>query len=323
MHNGIRLLDEIHNIVNMSPRNFICLVRTTAPSYFRGNMRTLQRQAIDVLRDRCYTVIYDPRHEFLNHAKFIVYYQICRSENIIYHGKYYGSTNLTVVGLAYKRGTRRIGNYEEYTITGLRPKFRLSNSDEFYLNEALELITHKALLYTNRNYLRKYLSDHLKYMEQVLQNSRRIASGTTLGELYSAYMDLVVAYNQTYALLDEVPGKKLTEEIEVKLMEVKLPINIFELEMIIPVDEKHSEILAKDLGLGYNELRKMIKEYIDNVKRAHKLIRSEYLSVLEEISNYFDSGEQKFIEFIKSNNEFHRNSLIKVIKIRRNYDMLF
>lgn len=317
VYNGNQLLEEIRNTVNMSPRNFVCLVRTTAPSKFPGRMRVLQNQAIDLLRDSCYTVVYHPSYEFLNHAKFAVYYQICYSENIVYHGKYYGSTNLTVAGLAYRRGTRIVGNYEEYTVAGLRPKFILSKGDEFYLNEALELIIHKASLYTDPNYLRKYLLSHLTYMERVLHHSRRVVSGTTLGELYCAYVDLMVAHNQTYALLDEVPGKKLTEELEIKLMRIKLPINTFELEMLMPVDEKHGEMLAKDLGLGYEDTRRLVKEHIDVVEKAYELIKDSYLVVLGEVKNYFDSKERKFIEFIESNNTHHKSSLAKAVEIAR------
>jgi len=118
---------------------------------------------------------------------------------------------------------------------------------------------HKASLYTDLNYLRKYILDHLTYIERVLHHSRRVASGTTLGELYCAYVDLMVAYIQSYALLDEVPGKKLTEELGTKLMRIKHPINTPELEMLMPVDEKHGEMLAKDLGLGYEDTRRLVK----------------------------------------------------------------
>lgn len=46
-YRGNQLLDEIHNLVNLSPRNFICLVRTTAPSKFPGRTKSLQEQAVD------------------------------------------------------------------------------------------------------------------------------------------------------------------------------------------------------------------------------------------------------------------------------------
>jgi len=284
-------------------------------------MRIFQKQAIDLIRDRCYTIVYHPGCEFLNHAKFAVYYQICFSENIVHHGKYYGSTNLTVAGLAYRRGTRNVGNYEEYMVADPRPKSistrGLTRGDKFYLNEALELIIHKASLYTDPNYLRRYLLSHLTYMEQVLYHSRRVVSGTTLGELYCAYVDLMMIHNQSYALLDEVPGKKLTEKLEIKLMRIKPPINTFELEMLIPVNEKHGEMLAKDLGLGYESIYNLVKEYIDVVEKAYKLIKNGYLAVLGEIKNYFDSKEQKFVEFIESNNVYHKNSLAKAIEIAR------
>ena len=54
--------------------------------------------------------------------------------------------------------------------------------------------------------------NHLKYMVQVIKNSRRVISGTTLGELYNSYIELEIALIKTYALLDEAPGKKLTEK---------------------------------------------------------------------------------------------------------------
>jgi len=38
-YNNERLLDKIRSLVSMSPSNFICLIRTTEPSYFPENMR--------------------------------------------------------------------------------------------------------------------------------------------------------------------------------------------------------------------------------------------------------------------------------------------
>ena len=100
-------------------------------------------------------------------------------------------------------------------------------------------------------------------------------------------------------------------------MRVKPPINTFELKMLMPVDKEHGEMLAKDLGLGCKDTRRTVKEYIDSIEKAYMLIRDKYLTVLGEIRNYFDSKEQKFVEFIESNNIYHRNSIEKAIKIRR------
>ena len=316
-YEGNQLLDEIHNLVNLSPRNFICLVRTTAPSNFPGRMKSLQEQAIDFLRDKCYIVVYDPKREFLNHAKFLIFYHVCFSERIIYHGKYYGSTNLTIAGLAYRRSSRSVGNYEEFSTTNPRPKLNLNRGDIFYLNEILDLIVHKASLYTDPNYLRKYLTDHLMYVESILQHSRRIISGTTPGEPYETYVDLLITYNQTYALLDEIPGKKLTKELEKELTEIKPPMNPFELEIMIPTNVEQAELLAKDLGLQHTELRKMIKDYIDVVEKAYRLIKERYLTVLKEIRNYFDIKEHSLMEFIERNNTYHKKSLVKMIEIAK------
>ncbi len=317
-YRGNQLLNEIRKLVNFSPKNFICLVRTTAPSRFPRLMRFLQEQAIDFLRDRCYTVVYCPRREFLNHAKFLMSYHVCFSEGRIYHGKYYGSTNLTVTGLAYReygRGSRRIGNYEEFCATNLRSMLSLRRS-AFYLEEILDLINHKVSLYTNSDYLREYLTEHLMYMESILRHSRRIVAGTTLGELYETYVDLLVAHSQTYALLDEIPGKKLTKELEKELAEIKPPANPFELEMMMPTNTKQAELLAKDLGLQRIELRKMIRDYIDVVEKARELIEV-YLTMLtlREIKSYLDSKEYDFMEFIELNNEYHRKSLKKIMEI--------
>lgn len=258
----------------------------------------------------------NPRWEFLNHAKFLVFYHVCFSGRVIYHGKYCGSTNLTIAGLAYRRGiggSRGIGNYEEFTISNPRPRLNLGRGDVFYLSEVLNLVTHKASLYVNPNYLRKYLLDHLMRMESILHNSRRIISGTSLGELYETCVDLLVVYDQTYALLDEVPGKGLTREIEEELAKMKPPVNPFELELMIPIDRDQAELLAKDLGLQYAALRKMIREYIDVLESACRLIKERYLAKLERVRDYFDVKERSFMEFIERNNTRHRRSLERII----------
>ena len=310
-YNNVQLLDRIRDLISLSPRNFICLVRTTAPSYFHGNMKYLHNQAIDFLRDKCYVVLYDRKKEFLNHAKFFIFYHVCFSERVIYHGKYYGSTNLTQTGLSYN--SSRVGNYEEYNVTNPRPKLNLSGADLFYLGEVLEQINHKENLYTDNNYLKSFLLEHLENINTILQRSTKIISGTTLGELYEAYINLLISYNQTYALLDEIPGKKLTEEIKRKLMEIKPVTNPFELEVMIPKDIKNAELLAEDLRLKDTELKKVINEHIEIVREAYKLINEEYLSILESVSEYLDEKERIFLDFIKSSSNYHRESIEKAI----------
>jgi hypothetical protein len=233
-------------------------------------MRRLHEQAVDFLKDKCYITCYDKKREFLNHAKFFIFYHICFSERIVYHGKYYGSTNLTQAGLSH--GNAYAGNYEEFNVTNPRPKLNLSGADRFYLEEVLNQINHKKNSYTDPNYLRSFLSEHLNNINSILQHSTKIISGTTLGELYETYINLLISYNQTYALLNEIPGKKLTEELERKLMKIKPVMNPFELEVMIPKDTKNAELVAEDLGLKEAELRQKIKNHIEIIEKACDLI---------------------------------------------------
>lgn len=316
-YKGTRLLDELRRPANLLPRNFICLVRTTAPSVFRGRLTSLQRKAVDFLRDKCYTLVYNPEREFLNHAKFALSYHACFSERMLYHGKYYGSTNLTTAGLAYTYKPcglifKRTGNYEEFHASNLKLKSRLNKGDLFYLNEVLRLITYKALLYTDPNYLRTYILDHLTHLESIIQHSRRILSSTTLSELYKTYVDLLIAHNQTYAFLNEIPGKKLTEYLTKELVKISEPIDSVELEMMIPTNEKHAEMLAMDLELSDPELREFIANYISVLEKSHSLIK-EYLSEIDKISDLYDEKENLFVEFIVFNNQYHRKAIKDIV----------
>jgi hypothetical protein len=310
-YNNIQLFDKIKDLINLSPRNFICLIRTTAPSYFHGHMKLLHEQAIDFFRDKCYVVLYDRKREFLNHAKFLIFYHICFSESIVYHGKYYGSTNLTQVGLSYN--SLHVGNYEEFDITNPKPKLNITGPDLFYLREVQEQMNHKKKLYTDPNYLKSFLLDHLNVMNFVLQHSNRVISGTSLGELYEIYINLLIIYNQTYALLDEMPGKKLIEKLIGKLMEIKPVTNPFELEVMIPKNLNNAELLAGDLMFKDAELRETINKHVEIVRKTYGLIKEEYLSRLENISEYFDEKERIFLDFVRSNSKYHEENLEKVI----------
>ncbi len=323
-YNGIRLLDKIKSISNIEPRRIICLIRTTAPSYFpkkrgkgsRISMRTLQKKAIDYLRDKCYVIVYDPYQTFLNHAKFLIYYHICNSEKNIYRIKYYGSTNFTAKGLAYiwdLKGKGKIGNYEEYVVARhiLR---RLNKHDVFYLDEVKKLIKHKARLYTDLGYLSRFLYTHLHRIELILGNSRQIVSGTPLGLLFKTYLDLATVYSQSLALLDEIPGKKVTEEIQNDLFEILEPIDPFVIEMITPinVEKKISpryynvdsiieefEILARDLELKDKDLRNTILEFINVIENTRNLLQKRYL-LKNEKNEVIETPEQMFERVAKS-----------------------
>jgi len=316
-------------MVYASPYNFICVIRTTAPSYFprtkRKNIWSLQKKAIDYLRDKCYVVVYDPNQTFLNHAKFLIYYHICLSEKIIYRRKFYGSTNFTATGLAYiwdLKGKGKIGNYEEYVITNHGAKLRLNKYDIFYLNEIKELIEHRAKLYTDQNYLKKFLTKHLNRLRFILKYSRKIVSSTPLGLLFRTYLNLVILYSQTYALLDEIPGKKLTEEIENNLVEIQEPMDPFEIEVIVPISVEDKDVgleefeaLARDLNLKDKELRESIVEYIKLIQNTYKIIRDKYVSNINTINYYYDSKEKEFLQFIEEYGYSHIKSIRKLIDL--------
>jgi len=113
--------------------NVICVVRVPAPPIFHKGMRKLLEDAINELKCLgCYVKTFDIKTNFqgtsttssidigfTNHAKFIVFYHLCFSENVYYHAKYYGSTNFTIPGLATYTSGMRLGNYEEFYVSQL------------------------------------------------------------------------------------------------------------------------------------------------------------------------------------------------------------
>lgn len=312
-YRGYRLLDKLKDIVNILPKGVICLIRTTTPYYFYRvpKLKKQQRRAIDFLRDKCYVVMYTPRREFLNHAKFLIYYHICFSEKKIYSGRYYGSTNLTMMGLS--GNSSRLGNYEEYYYKESEQKSNFSRGDRFYINEIYELILHKVKLYTDINYLRNYFSGHFEQLEDILQQIDRVVSGTTIGELFEVYVNFNVIHNQTFALLSQAPGKKLTQELIEKLeKEVKPPEDPLMLELIAPYDREQAEIIAKNLEFDKDELRSTLIDLKSKLRNTRRLIEERYLEKMSDkndIEKYADDIELSFIEFIGNYYESHLNNL--------------
>jgi hypothetical protein len=95
--------------------NVICVVKVPAPPIFHNGMKNILERAINELKSLgCYVKTFNAATNFqgtsttpsidigfINHAKFIVFYHFCFSENVYYHAKYYGSTNITIPGLAH------------------------------------------------------------------------------------------------------------------------------------------------------------------------------------------------------------------------------
>ncbi len=308
--NGRKLLQDLSSMINVSP-NCICVVRTTTPTYFSGSMRTRHKQAVDFLRNKCYVILYSRNKEFLNHAKFFIHYHVCHSEGNVHYGHFYGSTNLTQVGLGNPRNK---GNYEEFEAYH-NIKYELSWSDKEYLREVLELIVHKASLYTDRRYLMRHILDHERQLEDLLgsAHSSEENRNSTLGKFYESYINLMTNYSQTFAMLDEIPGKRITNRIIETLARKVQPPDPLELEMMY-IDPKYTESAANDLGLDINSLREAIERYKGAARDTLAMLRNQYEPFIEKIADYLDEGEIKFSEFLKKNSEKHINSLRKIIE---------
>jgi len=307
VYDNRELLNEIANLIALSPRRCICVVRTTTSNYFPGSMKNLQQRSIDFLRDKCYVVLYSPRHEFLKHAKFFIHYHVCLSEKIVYNGKYYGSTNFTERGLGNPRSR---GNYEEF-MTNQGMKFSLSRGDEFYLSEVLDLIKHRTSLYTDPQYLAKYLSDHQTSLETLLYQGRELTPNSTVEVLYETYVNSLVAYSQTFAMLDEVPGKKITLGIIEKLASTRPPPNPFEIEMM-SVDTKYASLMTESLELDKSDLLRFLRENMYAIENGLEMIKRNYQPLTKEISDYLDEREDRFKKFLGEYSETHATDLEKM-----------
>ncbi|MGQ4894451.1 MAG: hypothetical protein ACP6IQ_07520 [Candidatus Njordarchaeia archaeon] len=306
----VKLLDILGRILTKSPQNIICVFRTTAPSYFRGRMRKLHLAALDSLRDKCYVKVYD-KNLFLNHAKFLIYYYLPPRfmESMYFRAeRYFGSTNLTAAGLSGRSGSKK-GNYEEFDIWERGGPKSLSYQElerfRYYIKEIMDVIIENYGLYTDKDYLRKYLNDHLEYLRNIVNSTGEIISGTTKGELYEAYVDCQVAYLQTLGLLDSIPGKHLTNSIIAKLIDIMPPPNPFEVEMMLPHDTEHAQNLAEILEFDKNQLILWIKDYLNAINVAIKRLSEIYIRKISRIKELFDEKEINLMEFLLENAETH------------------
>lgn len=314
--NGKKILDQIRGLANISP-NCICLVRTTSHSDFAKVpwLFNQQKQAINYLRKNCYTVQYS-RKEFTNHAKFVLCFHICFSEGIIHYGEFFGSTNLTQAGLGKPRNR---GNYEEF-VENHRPKYSLGNSDLNFLTEIADLVKHKSSLYTNKDYLSQNLQNHVQMLDDALRRTTIMLDQDSLshnvGPFFDLYLNTEIEYAQTLALLDDFPGKALTETILDKLIKTHMPISPAELEMTI-AEPIFSEAIASDLNLTLEDLRTRTRENISILKQARALIIQNYMSQVDQIERYFDETEKAFVNYLRENVEEQNKHLEQAKSFRK------
>jgi hypothetical protein len=310
VYNGVNLVDRIKYLANLTP-NCICLIRTTTPEYFRGKMRLLQKAALNSLRTNCYVVVFSPYREFLNHAKFLLHYNFCLSEQVVHYGNFFGSTNLTGVGLG-NPNPRKLGNFEEFAENRdlVKKAYKTSAYDRAYLKEILYMINYKAWLYTDSQYLIDHVSKHLKFLEDEINQSKITFGNSKMGACQK-YLIATTSYNQTLAMLDDLPGKRLTERIIEKLVSKYPPESPFEIEAMSGSQNPDS---LNDLGLSENSLEEVTDMSKHAIELATTLIKDTYQPVIRNTSQYFDQIEQKFFVDLKENHRKRAESLDIIIE---------
>ncbi|RSN71488.1 MAG: hypothetical protein DSO07_07150 [Thermoproteota archaeon] len=296
-----------------------------APSAFGGAIERLQREAVDGLRRNCYVALHGGKgqeitlYNFINHAKFLLYYHLC-SDGYIHHQRFYGSTNFTVRGLG---GSGRYGNYEEFYCSKLKKNPKLALGDMYFIKEAIDILEHKNKLYTDPQYLQQYASAHLQKIREKLWNIKNKASGTTLGELFQLYVESSLLYFSSLAFLEDIPGKGITLEILRELHRPESLLDIFELEVLAPTVEEEAEDMAEILMLEKEDIRKRIEGLTNSIESCYNMIVEKYIYNIKEIheakelDKIFDSIEQEFVEHLVNYGKFHLGNLLKLMKYRR------
>jgi len=305
--NNRRIIEMISDVVSISPRNCICVIRTQSPNHFPGYMQTIHRNSINFLRNNCYIILYT-RSQFLNHAKFFLYYHVCLSENIVHYGRYFGSTNITATGLSNPRNR---GNYEEYT-DYKNIKYRLNHNDKSYLNEVYDIIIHKQSLFTDHDYLVKYVKDHQALLEAVVLSGESVTSDSTSSEIYQEYLHTQMLLNQSYAFLDELPGKKITDNMVRNIASIKASPNPFEIELMT-INNEQTNMMIEMLDLRVDFIYRLLNENLNALAQINNNISEQYNPYIEVILNYMDDVESSFHSFLREYNVSHQEYLKKII----------
>jgi hypothetical protein len=324
--NGIRgskgatgLLDLVRKAVNLSPQGFVCVVRTSAPSVFSGNLSKRQREAVDSLRSSCYVRCYG-KGEFVNHAKFVIGYHFCFSEGVFYYGKYYGSTNLTEPGLA--TSLWGLGNYEEFNFSRLRmdlvQNLRRARGQWYYIYEIYSTVNSRYRLYTDERYLKNYFEDHVKYFRDLLSKIKRVVEGTTRAQLFQAYAKSLALNIHILAFVDDLPGKKLTSEIlsEVERIGVRPP-DPLEVEVLLTESDEVADKLAELLNLREDKLREEIVRYLNASEKLLNLLKQTYR--VDRVRQYYDEIEEGYYRFLMDNGRTHMKMLEEVYRMIPKY----
>ena len=318
--NGERLSEKLRGMSNKYGANVVCLIRAASSNtlrYFKWHKKFL-----DEVRGSCYVIEYSKDREFLNHAKFLIWIHVCLTEDVIYSGKLYGSTNFTQAGMS--TNSKGQGNYEEYyydrypriyTLNRIIP--RQASNLYFYIDVCRELLEHKVSLYTDVNYIRQMLKAHLDNLREVIKRTQDVLKGTTVLDLYTAYVDSLYIYMATLALLDQLPGKKLTTQLVGQLIKLRRPPIPLLLETLLYSDKIETDVIATVYSREYliRELHALMRILIvaeEKIMYYQKKLESyEHLSSF--IKEYADRTEIRLYERI---NEFTKKSLKLIKKVQ-------
>ncbi|MEM4342666.1 MAG: hypothetical protein QXF97_09020, partial [Candidatus Caldarchaeum sp.] len=193
----------------------------------------------------------------------------------------------------------------------------LGNSDKYYINEvkrSIEIIYNQYV----KSEAARYLRDHLRLIYHVLRQAQNIISNTTLGQLYEAYINLVLCYYQTISLLWQLPGKKLTTEI-IERMEYEtqhlntLPFHPFELEPIIPHNTAHAEQIASILAINEEQIRGAIDLLLNTLEESINNISRKYREAVHNIIPYLDEHELQFYEVVQKYGSIHLTKIQELL----------
>lgn len=307
-YQGKSILNILETILNSSPSSIVCILRTSSPAVL-GKIGPIHKKAINLLRSKCYVMLYGRVHShsrgygvFSNHAKFILGYHYCFSENAFHHMRYYGSTNLTLAGLAYY-SKHNLGNYEEFYLSPVRryPPQCLP-IHKYYLDEACRIVADVNNLYSDKQFLRKYVNTHLTEFQNLLETIEKVVKGTTKAQLFQSYVELQAIYLQVLSFISDLPGKKFTSDvIEGVTNEVKPPSPL-EVEVMLTDDEKDAEEIADLLNLSEGRLRDECMKYLNIIRRTLNSMKGY---PIDNIERYYDDIENKFNIFLRENGRTH------------------
>jgi len=222
---------------------------------------------------------------------------------------------MTNAGLGYQRG--RPGNYEEFQ-SSYRHRRSVGGSDLGYLSEARDLAKHAADLQSSPGYLRAYVREHVEFLERTARQGEMTLQGTTTGELFLRYVDLLMAQSRTVSVLDELPGRKLTKNLLAESLLKHPAPNPFELELMDCNEESSAEV-ASLLGFDESVLRDMLVQSIAIANDFSHILREEYLPLSGKIAEFRDETETQFIDRTKKLGNTHRDYLSRIIELAKSH----